>query len=209
MIELKSVMRYGDFDERTYVNTTGYFSDYDVVEREIDLLLCKQTPYVMFVTVEHSIDMVDDLDEYKHRVVRYRQYKMVDGKAVMVHETETDFKGHVPDGHSYEVGDIIDYVCEYDGDGYTGVGIVCDTPVSVEHAEELRVANELVGRRLKFTELDDSYLVARLGDVDVLHAVRTVDVIGRAEVTDYEKKHLKELLKEFEEKQWAHIKREN
>ena len=190
IIELKSVYDYADIDEdeMLFKSFIGYYSTYEKVEEVIKKLCESDDSYKMFITNEYVIDKLvpanaDGFDSW----VCSRQYKLIDGSVVMVHEVTKEYKGHIASEYDYKSGDIIKWI---DGTINVYTGIVCMPPISVE---EVKV------RGIEVDSFDDCYHVYCLGEGDTHEHVPTVHILGYAEVSEEERKKYEDKLKERNE----------
>lgn len=191
IIELKAIV---DFTSRIYVDVIGYYTTYDNVIEQIKDLSEGRIDHIMFHTYEYRLDIVDKEIYFEERIVSERQYKIIDGEVVLIHETLGEYKGHTENEYSFKRGDIINYI-GYEDNIYTG--IVCNPPISKEEAEK---------RQLTLDNLDDSYLVYELGDGNTHDHVRTINIIGLADISEEQKKLFEDKLKERLEIQEKNLK---
>lgn len=183
IIELKSIYDYSDIDEdeMLFNSFIGYYSTYEKAEAVIKELCEADSSYKMFITDEYVIDnSLPVNDDWECT----RQYKLIDGSVVMVHEVTKEYKGHIASEYDYKSGDIIKWM---DGPCNVCTGIVCMPPMSIE---EVKV------RGIEVDSFDDCYHVYCLGDGDTHEHVPTVNIIGLADIRPDEYKQFKDKLME-------------
>jgi hypothetical protein len=187
IIELESIYDYSDIDEdeMLFKSFVGYYSSYEKVEEVIKKLCESDDSYKMFITDEYVIDKLvpanaDGFDDWECT----RQYKLIDGSVVMVHEVTKEYKGHIASKYDYKQGDIIKWI---DGPNNVYTGIVCMPPISVE---------EVKARDMVVDSFDDCYHVYCLGEGDTHEHVPTVSIVGYADVSPEIYKQYKDKLKE-------------
>lgn len=199
MIELKAVYDFGENGVRDiYTYTVGYYSSYDYVEKQIDVF-CKQEDeyvngfygrsYVMFLTDEYVLDTIkEDNNDYSSFVCT-RQYKYINGKVVLIHETPKDYKGSDEnDAYAYKPGDIIEYLNgNMVGSIGTSVSIIGYAPATVEEMEK---------HHWVLDDTDDSYLVYDLGEGDTHDHIPSCRIIGLADISPDEEEKYREKLEE-------------
>ena len=190
IIELMSVYDYADIDEdeMLFKSFIGYYSTYEKAETVIKDLCEADSSYKMFTTDEYVIDKLvpsnaDGFDAWKCT----RQYKLIDGSVVMVHEVTKEYKGHIASEYDYKSGDIIKWM---DGPSNVCTGIVCMPPMSIE---EVKV------RGIEVNSFDDCYHVYCLGEGDTHEHIPTVSIVGYADVSPEEYIEYKNKLKERNE----------
>ena len=172
-----------DFKEKSVFSfTLGYYSSYDKVDEILSNIHMKfdVQEETIFIAEEIYLDTVMSFEDVA--VSNYRQYRWVQGKIQMTHETLNDFHGYMNDNdYQYKVGDIINYFIN--DKMYTG--IVGDVPPKYKQGKE------------KYYEYyDDSYLGYHLGNGDTHNHALTVNIIGLARVEPDTYKAYKDKLKE-------------
>lgn len=190
IIELMSIYDYSDIDEdeMLFKSFVGYYSTYEKVEAVIKDLCEVDSSYKMFITDEYVIDNSlsvnnNGFDDWECT----RQYKLIDGSVVMVHEVTKEYKGHIASKYDYKQGDIIKWI---DGPNNVYTGIVCMPPISIE---------EVKARNMVVDSFDDCYHVYCLGEGDTHEHVPTVSIVGYADVSPEEYIEYKNKLKERNE----------
>lgn len=178
-----------DFDEDEsqkyyYDYVIGYFSSYEkaeeVMKQDVDV------NHTLYQTEEIPLDF--EYDENIGDIIRdyttYRQYRFLDNKMILFHETKYDFKGYTEEMvYPYKVGNIIEY---FGNDEKIYVGIIDSLP-------------PVYGKYQSLDNTDDSYLIYDLGEGDTHDHIMTKNIIGLAKLDWETRKKYKDKLQERQE----------